>query len=184
VSFVTLSLTWRRLVIRLEIFSRVRDQFAVGWMIEGLNAHDFREQSRGVVFDVLDEFRFGICRSCDQDGARMGDSLGHVLQERVVLRGMAAADGIGPVVNLSVRVVGMQNKTIDFGRAEMKNASFVVIDPNDSVKKFGHDMPLPAYFWRRPKNWANRLTSAPAAVPRAGGTLGSGNPSQDADKNE
>jgi hypothetical protein len=59
----------------------------------------------------------------------------------VIFGGMAAADGIGFVVDVPGRVIRVQDQLVDVGRAEMEDAGFVVIDPHDGMKVMaGHEI--------------------------------------------
>src|SRR5580704_187073 len=47
---------------------------------------------------------------------------------------MSAADGVSLVVDVSGRMIRVQHQLLDIGRAEMKHARFMVVDPHDGVK--------------------------------------------------
>ena len=100
-------------MIRLKILAGVGDKFPVGRMVDGLNARDLGTQRRHMSFDMLDEFNFGICRSCDQDGTRIGDGLCHALQKLLILRRVAAANAVGLVVNVARGIVREQHEVVD-----------------------------------------------------------------------
>ena len=46
---------------------------------------------------------------------------------------MSASDGVGFVVDVSRRMIRMQDESLDIRRAEMENAGFVMIDPDDGM---------------------------------------------------
>jgi hypothetical protein len=52
----------------------------------------------------------------------------------MIFGGMAAADGIRLVVDVPGPMIRVQGQPVDVGRAEMEDAGFVVIDPDDGVK--------------------------------------------------
>jgi predicted GTPase len=52
----------------------------------------------------------------------------------MVFGGMSAADGICLVVDVSGRMVRVQHQLVHVARAEMEDAAFVVINPNDGMK--------------------------------------------------
>jgi hypothetical protein len=70
----------------------------------------------------------------------------------VVFRGMSAADAIGLVMDVLRRMLRMHDKTLDVRQAEMENAGFPVIDPDDGmIVRAGHDF---SSFAGRCAEWA------------------------------
>jgi hypothetical protein len=61
------------------------------------------------------------------------------LQESVILRGMPAAYGIRLVMDMPGRIMRVDDQPVDVRRAEMKNASFMMIDPDDGMIVIAHD---------------------------------------------
>ena len=51
----------------------------------------------------------------------------------MIRRGVSATDAIGLVMEVLRRVLRMHNNALDVRRAEMENARFPVIDPDDGV---------------------------------------------------
>jgi hypothetical protein len=51
---------------------------------------------------------------------------------------VAAADGIRFVVDMPGRIVRVNDQLVGFGRAEMKDARLVMIDPDDGVIVLAH----------------------------------------------
>jgi hypothetical protein len=71
----------------------------------------------------------------------------------VVFRGMSAADAIGLVMDVLRRMFRMHDKTLDVRRAEMENAGFPVIDPDDGmIVRPGHD--FSSFCWPLAPKWA------------------------------
>ena len=62
------------------------------------------------------------------------------MQELLVFRGVAAADGIRMVMDVYGRIVRMHHMLVRFRRIEMKHARFAMIDPDDGVIMFAHVM--------------------------------------------
>ena len=119
----------RLLVITSKIGSRVRYELPIGGMIHGLHASDLCREVRLVMLDMLREFRLCVGWPGDEDRTGVGDRFCDLLQERVVLWRVSAPDGVGLVVNVASRSVRVDDETIHLGNIEMKDPSFVVIDP-------------------------------------------------------
>ena len=118
---------------RLEIFSGIGDQRTVARMIDGLHRRNDVHQFRLMAVNVLHELGLCIGRAGDEDGAGAGDRIGDRLQESLILRGMSAPDRVGFVMDVSRRMIRMQNESFDVRWAELENTGFVVIDPNDGM---------------------------------------------------
>jgi hypothetical protein len=56
------------------------------------------------------------------------------LKEGVILRGVPAPDGVCLMVDVLGRMIGVQHESFHISRAEMEDACFIVIDPNDRMK--------------------------------------------------
>ena len=85
----------------------MRDQSAVARMIDGLNSGDDVDQPGIMVVDMFQEFVLGIRRTGNKSSTRMFYRLGNAMKKRLILRGVPAADGIGFVMDMSGRVIGM-----------------------------------------------------------------------------
>ena len=133
-------------ILGLKVVSGVSDELRVARMIDGLDAGNDLHQSRVVLADVLDQLGLGIGRSGDENRAGVGDRLSDRLQEGVIFRRMSAADGIGLVMDVSCRVVRMQHQFFDVGRAEMKYARFLMVDPNDGVEMMLTHIAAPGFY--------------------------------------
>jgi hypothetical protein len=125
--------------LRAAILASVRDEFAVGWMVDGLDAYNLSAQLRYMAFDMFDELALRICGARNKHGSRIGDGTCYALKELVVLRCMAAAYAVGLVVDMAGRIVWVQHEAINLRHVEMKDARFMVIDPDDRVIVTRHD---------------------------------------------
>ena len=128
-----LSLLRQHQVLDLEVVPGVSHELRVAGMVDGLDADNRLHQLRMVLVNVPDQFGLGVGRPGDQDRAGVGDRSRHRLEKILILRGMAAADGICLVVDVPGRMIGMQRLLFGLGGAEMKHPGFVVIDPDGCV---------------------------------------------------
>jgi hypothetical protein len=103
-------------------------------MIDTFNADDDLHQPRIVLVNMLDQFGLGTGRAGDYNFAGVGDRLCNGVQKFFIGAGMTAADRIGLVVDMLGRMIGMQDEFVDIARAEMEDARFPVVDPDDGVK--------------------------------------------------
>jgi hypothetical protein len=134
-----LSLGWlfplrQHYILGFEIMPGMGDELAVARMIDGLDADDYLHQLRIVRTDVLDQFGLGIGRSGDKHRAGIRDGLRDSMKESVIFGGIAAADRVCLVVDVSRRIVRVQHQPFDVRWAEMEHARFMVINPNNRVK--------------------------------------------------
>lgn len=83
--------------------------------------------------NMLHEFGLLIGRARDKDGAGVANRLGDCLKEGVILRRVPTADCIGLMVNMPGRVMWMKNHFVDLGPVEIKDASLMMIDPDNSM---------------------------------------------------
>ena len=102
-------------------------------MIDGFNTGNDLHPARVVPVNVLDQFDFCVCRTGDENCTGICHGLDDSLEIMVVFRGMSAADAIGLVMDVLRRMFRMHDKTLDVRRAEMENAGFPVIDPDDGM---------------------------------------------------
>ena len=116
---------------------RVRDKLGVARMIDSFHADDDLRQLGRVLVDVFDQFGLGVGWSGNQNSAGVSDRLSDRLEEVVIFRRVTGADGVCLVVNVPGRMLRMERQFFDIGRAEMKDAGLVVIDPDDCVKVMG-----------------------------------------------
>ena len=101
-------------------------------MIDGFNSGNDPHPTRVVLMNVLDQFGFRVCRTGDENCTGICHGLDDSLEIMVVFRSMSAADAIGLVMDVLRRMLRMHDKTLDVRRAEMENAGFPVIDPDDA----------------------------------------------------
>ena len=90
--------------------------------------------------NVLHEFDLGICRAGDEDSTCVCNRFSDCLQKGVILRSMSAADGVRLMMDRSGWIMWVENKLVDFRRAEMKYASFMMIYSNDGMIVRVHNM--------------------------------------------
>jgi hypothetical protein len=87
---------------------------------------------------VLDQLRFGVRRAGDEYELRRCQGGCDIVQEGLIFGRMAAADGIGLVMNVSRRIVRVDDDLIGLKPVEIENASFAMIDPDDRVGVGAH----------------------------------------------
>ena len=115
----------------------MRHELRIAWMVDGFHADDDLHQLRGVLVDVLDQFGLGVGWPGNQNRSSVGDRLSDCPEEVLIFRGVTRTDGVRLVVNVPGRMIRMNHKLFDVGRAEMKDAGLMVVDPNDRVKVMG-----------------------------------------------
>jgi hypothetical protein len=94
-----------------------------------------------MAMNVLHELGLCIGRTRDENGARVRDRFGDRLKESVILRRMPAADAVRLVVDMSGWMLGVENQLVDIRRANMKDARFMMIDPDHGMKMLAHKTP-------------------------------------------
>jgi hypothetical protein len=112
----------------------ISDKLRIARMIDRFHPDYLLHQSRVVQVNVLDEFDFGVCRAGNKNRTGVGDGLRHGMKKVVILRRMAGPDGIRLMVNVPGRIVRVQYEPFGVGRAEMENARFMMVDPDNRVK--------------------------------------------------
>jgi hypothetical protein len=124
---------WQHPICCLEVFSGIRDERCVARMIDRFHSDDDRHPLRVVPMNVLDEF--GLCAGRPSDENRTGIcNRAHDRAKKIVIfRGMSASDGVSFMMDVSRRMIRMQDESFDVRRAEMENAGFVMINPDDGV---------------------------------------------------
>jgi hypothetical protein len=102
-------------------------------MIDGFHSDDNRHPFRVVLMNVFD--KFGLCAGRASYENRTG--ICNRIYDRpkiiVILCGVSASDGASFMMDMSRRMIRMQDESFDVRRAEMENAGFVMIDPNDGM---------------------------------------------------
>jgi hypothetical protein len=110
-------------------------------MVDRFHSGDSFRQPGIMEPDMFDQFLLRIRRAGDENSTRVCDRFGDGLEILVIHRNMPATDGICLVMDVSGRMVRMQHQCFDVGRAEMKHASFTVIDPDRRmIMMFGHPL--------------------------------------------
>jgi len=79
--------------------------------------------------DVLHELRLLVGRTGDENRARIGNCLRHTLQEGLVFGGVATADALRLVVQMSRRLVRTDHQAVDLAGVEVEDPGLVMIDP-------------------------------------------------------
>ena len=102
-------------------------------MIDRFHTRDGFPQSGVMQVDVLDQLGLCIRRPGDEHCARIGNRFGDVMKIVGTRRCVPASDGVCLVMDMSGRMIRMQDERFDVGRIEMKHASFTVIDPDHGV---------------------------------------------------
>jgi hypothetical protein len=121
-------------ILGLEVMSGMGNELPVAWMIDGFHTDDNLHQPGIMLADVLDQLGLGIGWSRNENRASICNRLSDSLKEGVILRGVPAPYGVGLMVDVSGRVIRVQNEPFHIGRAEMEHPCFMVIDPNDRMK--------------------------------------------------
>ena len=102
-------------------------------MIDRFHSDDDVHQLGIVVVNVLNQFGLCIGWSRNEDRTGICDCFGSSVKVVVTLCGVPAPDGLGLMMDVSGRMIRMQNEFFDVCRAEMECARFMVIDPDDSM---------------------------------------------------
>ena len=84
---------------------RVGDEGRVGRMVDRLDPGQTLDQLRVVAMDVLHQLGLGVGRAGDQHRPGIGDGDGDLMEKVPILRGVAAADRIGLVMDMERRFV-------------------------------------------------------------------------------
>jgi hypothetical protein len=117
----------------LKVFSGIRDKRCVARVIYGFHSGDDLHPLWVMPMNVLDQFGLGVSRSGYENGARTRKRVYNGAKVIGILRSMPAPDGVGFVMNVSRRMIRMQNESFDVRWAELENTGFVVIDPDDGM---------------------------------------------------
>ena len=128
----------RRLISSFEIFAGQRHQLAIAGMINRFNCGDAFGNLGVMRCEVMHQFSFGVGRAGDENGATARQGVGHLVEVGDIRGLMAAADGVGLVVNMLRGMIRMDDQLFNIIFAEIKNLGFAVINPDDGVKMFGH----------------------------------------------
>jgi len=122
----------------LEMALRVSDDFGIAGMVGGFD-RDYSIADLWLTFaNIFSEFGFRTRRSQDQDFAGIADGIQNLLEEWLAFVDMPAADRIGFVMNMPRRHLGVKDNLIGAGKAEVKNAGLLMVDPDDGVEMMLH----------------------------------------------
>ena len=102
-------------------------------MIDGFHPDDGRHPLRVVLVNVLDKFGLCVGRPSYENRTGICNRIHNGVKIIVIFCGMSTSDGISFMMDVSRRMIRMQDESFDVRRAEMKNAGFVVIDPDDGM---------------------------------------------------
>ena len=102
-------------------------------MIDSLHSGDDLHPLWVVLVNVLDQFRLCVGRTGNENGTSVRNRFHDGVKVIVILCGMSATDGVGFVMDVSRRMIRMQDESFDVCRVEMENARFAVIDPDDGM---------------------------------------------------
>jgi hypothetical protein len=143
---------WLHSVESVEVFSSISNQRAVARMIDRFDAGNGLHLAWFVLVDVLDQLGLGVGRAGDENGIGVGERFGDGVKILMISGSVSAPDRIGLVMDVLRRMLRMHDKTLDVRQAEMENAGFPVIDPDDGmIVRAGHDF---SSFAGRCAEWA------------------------------
>ncbi|HVY31063.1 MAG TPA: hypothetical protein VHB79_31120 [Polyangiaceae bacterium] len=112
---------------------RVRDELAVGRVVDGLDADDLRFECSVSLGQEPQKLQLCMRWSDQQDGVRVAKNGGNVLEEmRVVARALTVGAG---AFGVSMKVVfgGDDGLGLQLLCVDAKDARFMVIEPNDRM---------------------------------------------------
>jgi len=102
-------------------------------MIDRFHSRDDLHQLWIVLVNVLDQFGLRVCRSGNENRSSVCNRFHDGVKVVVILCGISASDGIGFMMKVSCRMIRMQNESFHVRRAEMENAGFAMINPDDGM---------------------------------------------------
>jgi hypothetical protein len=103
-------------------------------MIDRFHPGDDVHQLGVMMMNVFDQFCLCIGWPRNEDGPSVRKRLGDCVQIVMIFRGVSAPDGVRLVMDVPGRVVGVQDKSLNIGWAEMERTRFVVINPNHGME--------------------------------------------------
>jgi len=109
------------------------DKLRIAWMIDSFHTSDRFPQLGIMKMDVFDQLGLCIRWPGDEDRARICNRFSNLMKIVGTRRCVSASDGICLVMDVSGRIIRVQDERFDVGRVEMKHASFAVIDPDHGV---------------------------------------------------
>ena len=131
-------------VLGHEILAGIGDELRIAGMVDGLDTdhpvHDFVI----VRMDMLDQLELGVPGADDQDFRSAAHGFHDFMVVLLVFGLAAAADRAALALQVTRRIGRMDHRFLDVVRADVHDAGFVVIEPDDGVV-MGHDF-LPQMF--------------------------------------
>jgi hypothetical protein len=121
---------------RFDIAAREVEELAVARMVRFLDALDMRADRGVLLAEEFGEEVLLLRRADDEDGARIGDGLRDILEERLVLLDPFASALVSGMKVANDMIVN--DRPVGIVDIEMENARPLVIDPNDGVVMIGH----------------------------------------------
>jgi hypothetical protein len=125
-------------MVSLEMVTREGDELAIGQLINTFNTNDLGHQRRVMTGNVLDQLRPSLGGPGDEYRAGIGNGVRTLLKIDGIDSRVTAADSVGLMVDMTCRIVRVNNNTIGIGDIEMKNPGFQMVDPDDCVIVHGH----------------------------------------------
>ena len=117
----------------MEVFSGIGDELRVAWMIDSFQSDDDVHQLGIVVVNVFDQFGLCVGWSRYENPPGVRNCFSDCVKIVLILGGVPTPDGVRLVMDVTGRMIRVQNESFNVGRAEMEHASFMVIDPNDRM---------------------------------------------------
>jgi hypothetical protein len=120
-------------MVGLEMVTREGNQLAIGQLINAFNTNDLGHQLRVMAGNVLDQLRLGLGGAGDEYRAGIGNGVRNLLKIDGIDSRVTATDGVGLMVDMTCRIVRVNNNAICVGDIEMKDPGFPGVDPDDRV---------------------------------------------------
>jgi hypothetical protein len=128
-------------VIRFEVLTGKGHQRAIARMIQGLDAGNPLRQFRTLLLNVVFQLGLGIGRAGNQKRARVRERFEDAVKEFLVYLKMAAAGGVGLVLQVMSGEMRMKDDSLRIAGVEMKDFRLAMIDPDNRVEVRAHDNP-------------------------------------------
>jgi hypothetical protein len=125
-------------IVGLEEMPCVREQLAIGRMIDRFDCRNFRRDAGMCALEMRVQFGLRAGGADDQDGAGMRDGSGDALEELLVHRCVTAVPGIRLVVQVFVRVGAVHDGSLVHLIVEAKHFGGLMIDPDQCVVVICH----------------------------------------------
>jgi hypothetical protein len=83
--------------------------------------------------NVLGQFGLCVGRPGDENRTGIRNRFRDGVKVVMIFGGVSATNGIGFMMDVARRMIWVQDKSLDVRRAEMENAGFAMIDPDDGM---------------------------------------------------